>query len=67
MYGHLPTIKFLSELGCDPLQRKNNGDTAVHVAALNGHLTVLKYFREKFNCDINDKNKLGTKPHTLCM
>ena len=43
--GQLEAVKFLvEEEHFNPMQRPRRGINAVHIAALNGNLQVLKYF-----------------------
>ena len=65
---HLTVIEYLIKQGCDPLQRNENGDTLVHLAALNDHvLIIVKYFKYRINCNLNVTNSHGQMPiHYAC-
>ena len=47
--GELAVIDYLIKQGCDPLQKNIYGNTVIHLAAINNHLPVVKYFIEKLN------------------
>ena len=51
--GKLAVIEYLIKQGCDPLQKNNYGNTIAHLAALNGHVSVLERFKEQLNITNN--------------
>ena len=50
--GNLKEIRTMIERGdYNPLNKDENGNTAIHCAAMNGHLHVVKYFVEDLGCN----------------
>mgnify|MGYP003386683287 CR=1 FL=1 len=43
-YGRLRAVQALVKAGGDLFQKNNNGDTALHNAALYGHFKVVEYY-----------------------
>ena len=54
----LKKVKYLVYLGADVNVKNNLGDTALTVAAYNGHLEVVKYLAE-LGVDLNTKDEYG--------
>ena len=52
--GHLEVLKLFVKLRVDPNASSTiTGDQPIHVAALAGHLNVVKYIVEELKCDVN--------------
>ena len=65
--GDINTIQWLVEQGFSPEHKDNNGLNAFHCAAGEGHLSVLKFFKE-INVDIKVTGSHGLNAlHTACI
>lgn len=59
--GHLPTVEYLTKLGCNIYAQDTQGIMPLHIAALEGHTHIVKYFIEQKHVD---KNICGLKGRT---
>ena len=59
----LTSIQYLiTEQGCDPRTPDNNRDLPIHIACLNGHLSVVKYLITEQHCDPTCRGQYGRTP-----
>ena len=66
-WGALTVIEFLIGEGCDSQCCDFLGYTPIHFAALKGHLTVIKYLKERLNYDLSTTNNMGQMAiHQAC-
>jgi len=64
----LDVVKYLiDERQIDPSCRDEEGDTALHYAALGGQLEVAKYLIMAKNSDPMCENNLGTTPYAIAI
>jgi ankyrin repeat protein len=58
----------LSDFHLDPSSvLDNQGNKAIHIAALRGHKQVIALLVKKYNCPIDSRNSKGQTPlHLLC-
>ena len=54
-FGNLPLLKLCAEHG-------GSIQGSIHMAALNGHLTVVQYLLEELKVDVNEKDAKGRSP-----
>ena len=58
--GHIDLIRYLEELGANPLLVNNTQLNALHMAAQNNKVAPIVYFKEKI--DINARDEKGSSP-----
>ena len=47
----------------NPVLVEEDGSTVIHLAAILGHLKIVKWYKEELNCtNINPKNDIGNTP-----
>ena len=63
--GHLEQVKFLVEKGADPSLVTGNNNTALHLAAREGHEHVADYLANKFSQLVVKKGEEGKLPHEM--
>lgn len=63
--GHLPIVKYLLEQGADPKFKNYLKENFLHIAAINGHLNIVRFLNENYpelaediNQNIDQKNEL---------
>ena len=64
----LAMVKYLVEKhGCDPLEKDDQGNTPLHVAAWSGSLDILVYLIEERQCNPGCPGRWGKLPlHDVC-
>ena len=60
--GNINIVKYLLTMGCDPAFPDSNGRLPLHIACLNGHLTVAKHFIIEKNCNPECQDQSGYTP-----
>ena len=63
--GSYEAVTYFADMGADIHLKTNDGRNCLHIAALEGHLKLCKYFVESHNFDVNMKDNEGwTSLHT---
>ena len=57
--GDLAIMNYLFESGSDPIAEDRWGRIPMHVACSKGHIELVKYFMDTFNCDVLKQSKEG--------
>jgi hypothetical protein len=58
-YGHATTVEFLHAAGASIIEKSNIGWSALHYAACNGRLSLLKYFFQEAGASISEATNGG--------
>jgi len=61
-WGHIEVAKFLISQKADPKITTVEGTTVLHLAALNGHDTLVNYLVNEVKMDVNVQDKFGDTP-----
>ena len=61
-YGKLAAVQFLYYSGADVDQKNRLDRTPLHLAALNGHLEIVKFLVKDCEADVNKTNKWDKTP-----
>ena len=63
--GHLDVVKYAMKYGDRKEPRNLRGETALHIAAKNGQLEIVKYLMDQKTIDKEPKNNRGETPSDL--
>ncbi|XP_052807635.1 uncharacterized protein LOC128236664 [Mya arenaria] len=63
--GHLDTFQLLVSMGADPTIKVDGGNTMFHLAAANGHTSVLRFIWDKYENLQNIKNDESFMPQQI--